>query len=73
MSRMDDALREALRRQDPGDDFTRRVLAAVSATPEPGRLERLFAAFRLPAVRWAMAACLAVVFPMWPATRMPRE
>jgi hypothetical protein len=63
MSRLEDELRQAMRRQDPGEDFTRRVLAALERAPEPkpGWRERLTAAFRLPSLRLAMAGALAVL------------
>ena len=55
MSRLDDALREALRSQDPGPDFTARVLrAAAGARPK----ENWWGALGL---RWAMAAAWACV------------
>ncbi len=55
MSRFEDMLRDALRREDPGEDFTRRVLAAARRE-RPSWRERLAGAFRLPALRWATAA-----------------
>jgi hypothetical protein len=62
MDRFDDALRGALRREDPGEEFTRRVLAAVAKQPvKAGWRERLAAAFRMPALRLATASALAVV------------
>jgi hypothetical protein len=70
MNRLDNELREALRRQDPGPDFTARVLAAAAAArPKESRWRtswwRTFVAGFGPArVRWATAgalACLLVV------------
>ncbi len=63
MSRLEDELRQAMRRKDPGEDFTRRVLAALERAPEPkpGWRERLRAAFRLPSLRLATAGALAVL------------
>jgi hypothetical protein len=37
MNRLDDALRKAFRRQDPGPDFTARVLARAAQAPPPKR------------------------------------
>jgi hypothetical protein len=55
MSRLDDALREALRTQDPGPEFTARVLtAAAGARPKQSW-------WQLPRLRWATAAALACV------------
>ena len=55
MSRLDDALREAFRSQDPGPDFTARVLTAAAGAR---RKEHWWEALGL---RWAMAAALACV------------
>jgi hypothetical protein len=60
MSRLDDALREALRREDPGPDFTREVLArAAAARPKRSWWRGLASGFRPPLVRWATAGVLA--------------
>lgn len=61
MSRLDDALRESLRKEDPGPDFTRQVLArAAAARPvKPGWWRALMSGFRPPLVRWAAAGLLA--------------
>lgn len=63
MSRLDDALRESLRRQDPGLDFTRKVLAKAAEQPagKPGWLQRLGIGFRPPAFRWAAAGLAALL------------
>ncbi len=53
MSRLDDALRDALRREDPGPGFTARVLArARSAPPKPGW-------WSVARLRWVTAGALA--------------
>ncbi|MBI3667906.1 MAG: hypothetical protein HY236_17025 [Acidobacteria bacterium] len=69
MSRLDDALREALRREEPAADFTARVLARVaSPRPKVSRRRALWETLRLPLrapkLRWAGAAvlCLVAVF-----------
>jgi hypothetical protein len=60
MSRLDDALREALRREDPGPDFAREVLArAAAARPKQSWWRALASGFRPPLVRWATAGVLA--------------
>lgn len=60
MSRLDDALREALRREDPGEDFTARVLARAAAEPaKRSWWEPLSAAFGPGRMRWAAAGALA--------------
>ena len=61
--RLEDALRDALRRQDPPEGFAERVLARLG-TPEPappGFWQRLGAWFRLPVLRVATAGALSVV------------
>ena len=64
MSRLEDALRDALRREDPPEGFAERVLARVGS-PAPaaasGPWERLAGWFWLPAMRVATAGALSVV------------
>ncbi len=60
MSRLDDGLREALRRVDPGPDFTRAVLeGAAAARPKESWWRRLASGMRPPLVRWAAAGLVA--------------
>ena len=60
MSRLDDGLREALRRVDPGPDFTRAVLErAAAAQPKESWWRRLVSGMRPPLVRWAAAGLVA--------------
>ena len=60
MSRLDDGLREALRRVDPGPDFTRAVLErAAAARPKESWWQRLAFGMRPPLVRWAAAGLVA--------------
>jgi hypothetical protein len=64
MSRLEDALREALRREEPPAGFTERVMARVGrpvAEPPSGLFARWTAAFRRPALRLAAAGVLAVL------------
>ncbi len=58
MSRLDDALRNAMRREDPGPDFTARVLAR--AAEQPAR-RGWWAALTTGGMRWAAAGALACV------------
>ncbi len=57
MSRLEDELRSALRRENPGPDFTARVLARAAAQPAPR--PKWWQAFTMPRLRWAMAGALA--------------
>jgi len=59
MSRLDDALREALRRQDPGPESTARVLRLAAAPPKESWWRALVSGFGPPRLRWATAAALA--------------
>jgi hypothetical protein len=75
MSRLDDALRELLKREDPGPEFTERVLARAAAEPRTERSwwRRLAAGFRPPKLRWAMAGALACVLVVASGVRYERE
>lgn len=66
MDRFEDALRQALRREDPGPHFTARVLvrAAAASVSKPWGWKRLASAFRPVRVRWAAAGALACVLLM---------
>lgn len=63
MSRLDDELREALRREEPPEGFAERVLARIERRPERAPAWRgWLAGFRAPRLRWATAfATLALV------------
>ena len=62
MDRLDEELREALRREEPPDGFTERVLARAAAQPvRPGRWERFAGRFRLPRMRWVAAVAMSLV------------
>jgi hypothetical protein len=54
MSRLDDELRQAFRREEPSPDFTTRVMKAVAAAPAPKRRwwEDLLARLTTPRGRW---------------------
>jgi hypothetical protein len=69
MSRFEDELREALRREEPPEGFAERVMAriqggdreAVGVREAIGPWGRLLAAFRAPRLRWAMACAAAAL------------
>jgi hypothetical protein len=63
MSYLDDDLKMALRREDPPEDFTERVLARLNhpAAPEPGWWERLAVLLRPPRVQWVALSVIASV------------
>ena len=66
MSRLEDSLREALRREPAPEGFAERVLRAAESRPgvreEPGGLwARLGAAFRGPRLRWTAAFAAAAL------------
>ncbi len=56
MERLEEALRQALRRQDAPEDLTRRILAIPVARRASWRDW-----FRLPSLRWAVAAAAVLV------------
>jgi negative regulator of sigma E activity len=60
MDRLENELREALRREEPPPGFAERVLAAAEA--QAGPRQSVWDWFRMPAMRWALAAaaCLAL-------------
>ena len=56
MSRLDDALRDALRREAPPEGFAERVMARIQAPQEAaGGWAKWLNAFRRPQLRWATA------------------
>jgi hypothetical protein len=60
MSRLDDELRSAFRREDPGEDFTKRLLERAAAQPaKRSWRERLLAVSSPSGNRWAAAALAA--------------
>ena len=62
MDRLEDALREALRRKAPPEGFAERVLARhVAPAPRPGRWQALRLWLQPPSLRWAGAAALTLV------------
>lgn len=60
MNPLDQELKNALRRQEPSSDFTRRVMAGLQSEPaaKHGWGEAIRHLFRFPALRWASAAAL---------------
>jgi hypothetical protein len=72
MSRLDDELRNAFKRQDPSADFTARVLAQVARQPEPRApwWRRVAALLEPPKLRWvavgvAASILLAIGIAQW--------
>ncbi len=62
MSRFEDLLREALRREEPPAGFAGRVMARIGAEPEKvGRWQALRRAFEAPRLRWAGVVALCVL------------
>ena len=58
MNRLEETLKQALRREEPPDGFAERVLARLeSPAARPG----LWAWLRSPGLRWALAATLSLV------------
>jgi len=65
MDRFDDALKQALRREEAPAGFAERVLARAAAHPaRPGLRESFGSWWRLPVLRWSAAAAviLALMF-----------
>jgi len=61
MSRFDDELREALKRVDPPDGFSERVLARVAEErAKPSLIERFRRALWAPRMRWAAVGALSL-------------
>lgn len=72
MSRLDDELRIAFKRQEPSADFTARVMAQVARQPEPRAAwwRRLGALLEPPKLRWvamgvAASILLAIGIAQW--------
>ena len=65
MSRLDDELKLAFRRQEPSADFTARVLARIAAEqakPEQLSLwQRIIGFFQMPTMRWAVAGAVILL------------
>jgi hypothetical protein len=67
MSYLEDDLKIALRREEPPEDFTERVLARLNhrEAPEPGWWERLAVLLRPPRVQWvALSVIASVMIPV---------
>lgn len=70
MSRLEDALREALKREDPGEEFTRRTLERAAALRPRESVWRRW--LRPPAWRWAAAGALACTLVVFSGIRYER-
>ena len=58
MSRLDDELKLAFRRQEPSADFTQQVMARLARQAKPQKLslwQKIIGLFQMPTMRWAMA------------------
>ena len=63
MNRLEDHLRESLRRVEPPAGFAERTLAKIPP-PSQGWMPRLVALFRMPALRWATVGAVIVCLLM---------
>lgn len=63
MSRLDDELKIAFRRQEPSPDFTARLIERINSSPEPSPSlrQRLAAWFSMPRFRWVAIGATAVM------------
>ena len=63
MSRLDDELKIAFRRQEPSPDFTARLIERINSSPapRPGFRQRLAAWFSTPRFRWVAIGATAVM------------
>ena len=59
MNRLEDHLRESLRRLEPPSGFAERTLARIPPQSQ-GWMPRLVALFRMPALRWATVGAVIV-------------
>ncbi len=70
MSRLEDELREALRREDPGGEFTRRTLQRAAALKPRESVWRRW--LRTPVWRWAPVGALACAMLVFSAVERHR-
>lgn len=63
MSRLDDELKIAFRRQEPSPDFTARLIERINSSPapRPDFRQRLAAWFSMPRFRWVAIGATAVM------------
>jgi anti-sigma-K factor RskA len=63
MSRLDDELKIAFRRQEPSPDFTARLIERINSSPapRPDFRQRLAAWFSMPRFRWVAIGATAVL------------
>jgi hypothetical protein len=74
MSRLDDELRQAFRREEPSPDFTARVMKAVAAAPAPKRRwwDELLARLTTPGGRWVAVGATVSLLALILATQFSR-
>ena len=70
MSRLEDELRNLMRREDPGPEFTRKVLERVAAAPRRSWWE---AFLQGPRLRWAAVGALAGILVVFSGIEYRRE
>lgn len=76
MDRFEEALKQALRRQEPPDGFAANVLRLAGQPPAPRGVRESFRGWlRLPALRWSAAAAmtLALMFSIQYAAEQRRR
>lgn len=78
MSRLDDELRFALRREEPSSDFADRVLELVAArkTRKPTMWQKLLAFFQPQPIGWIAAtatAALLIAAAVWPYPQVDKK
>ena len=63
MSRLDDELKIAFRRQEPSPDFTARLIKRINSSPapRPNFRQRLASLFAMPRFRWVAIGATAVM------------
>src|SRR2546428_3509396 len=64
MNRLEDELKNALRRKEPPPDFAGRLLARIPVSPaaKPSGWQALLSLFRTPQRRWVTASVMACLF-----------
>lgn len=71
MSRLEDELRKSMRREDPGPEFTRKVLERVARAPRRRSWWEAF--FQAPRLRWVTAGVMAGMLLVFSGIEYRRE